>query len=82
MCDVHLIEEINEERSALKAIRCSSCKRTIMKGARYQHVEGHLDDGSPGRWVYAAHEDCYTYDCYEVNEDGCFTWTGAERISV
>jgi len=82
MCDIHLVEKINEERTAASPIRCDSCGKKIKAGERYRHVEGHLDDGSPGRWAYMAHEDCYWADLGDVHEDGCFTWSGAKRISA
>jgi len=81
VCDVHLIEELNETREATSRIQCCSCRRWIKKGERLQHVEGRLDDGSSGRWTYTAHEDCYWADRDEVHEDGCFTWTGAKKMT-
>ena len=80
MCDVHLVEDVNESRVSLGAIACSSCEKPIVAGETYTHVEGHLDDGSPGMFVYDAHEDCFLADQDDVGEDGCFTWHGVKEF--
>lgn len=81
MCDVHLIDGVNETRRARERLRCCSCGKPIKRGDPYRHVEGRLDDYSPGVWSYKAHEDCYWADRDDVHEDGCFTWTGAKKMS-
>lgn len=48
-----------------------------MTGKPYRHIEGQLDDGSVGRWLYRAHDDCYQLSVSDSNdEDGCFTFGG------
>jgi len=39
MCDVHLIEEVNEERTATAPIRCVACRKKIKAGERHRRVE-------------------------------------------
>lgn len=82
MCNVHLVEEINETRKAAAPVRCVACRKKIKTGETYRYVEGPLDDGKPGRFAYTAHEDCYLADTDDVGEDGCFTWSGVERIEA
>lgn len=82
MCLVHLVPLTEETRVAKRPLFCVSCRGTIRAGEEYRHVEGRLDDGSHGRWRYLAHEDCYLMDYQDTREenDGCFVWTGAERM--
>lgn len=81
MCDVHLVDEVNELRAALMTLLCSECGWGIAAGENYRHVEGHLDDQTPGRLIYTAHDDCHLEAVYDVNDDGCFTWGGVELMS-
>ena len=51
MCDFHLVETLRALRPAAAGLRCGYCDTPIQGDAL--HVEGHLDDGSPGLYRFA-----------------------------
>lgn len=80
MCEVHLVADVDEERSASAELICGECSGAITAGERYRHVEGALDDGSAERYAYRAHEDCYQLAYLDVGPEGCFTYGGAAPV--
>lgn len=56
MCDVHLAETRRVLGPAGAGLRCCYCGDPIQGEAL--HVEGRLDDGSPGLYRFAYHPDC------------------------
>lgn len=77
MCAVHLLPEIDELRVAEKLFRCGECGRIVQRKTSYRHIEGVLDDDSNRRYLYKAHECCYTLAVFNVSDDGCFQYAGA-----
>jgi len=76
MCDVHLIETAREERTGAAGLRCSYCDDPIH--GDYVHVEGRLDDGSPGLYRFTYHPDCawdaeHDLDAIDAGA-GCFDY--------
>jgi hypothetical protein len=80
VCQVHLVPEIDELRVAAEPFKCGECRRKVKAGKPYRHIEGPLDDGSPERWVYKAHDDCYQLCVSDVGEDGCFHYGEAQPL--
>ena len=76
MCNIHLVETSRALRLAPPHLRCCFCDATIHGEALY--VEGHLDDGSPGLYRFAYHEDCawdMEHDDMAIDaHDGCFNY--------
>lgn len=76
MCDVHLVETFRAERTGAGGVRCSYCRAPI--DGDFVHVEGHLDDGTPGLYRFTYHPDC----AWDVEHDegeieagqGCFNY--------
>lgn len=76
MCDVHLVETHRALRPAAAGLRCCYCDTPIQGDSL--HVEGHLDDGSPGLYRFAYHPDC-AWDMEHDDEvidarGGCFDY--------
>lgn len=80
MCDVHLVPEVDELRKAEGPLVCGECALGIRRGELHRYIEGPLDDSSEERYRYVAHEDCYLLSVTDVNDDGCFTFGGVERL--
>lgn len=81
MCDTHLIPDVDELRQAVEAFVCPECEDRVQPGESYRHIEGTLDDGSPGRLLYRAHDDCYLLNVLDYDDnDGCFTYHGVEAL--
>ncbi len=76
MCDAHLIETSRALGSAPADLRCGYCDAPIHGEALY--VECLLDDGSPGLYRFAYHEDCawdMEHDDTAIDaHDGCFNY--------
>jgi hypothetical protein len=75
MCDVHLIEHSRKPRE-FSGMACSYCGEHIIgKGIL---VSGSLDDGTPGVYEFAYHDDCVfdmEFDQAEIaSNDGCFSY--------
>lgn len=81
MCAIHLIPEIDETRRASTATTCMTCNEPIVIGETIQVTEGPLDDGSGQRYRYVAHIECYHDVQYDVDDDGCFTYEGAQEVT-
>lgn len=76
MCNVHLVETARALRPAGAGLRCCYCETPIQGDA--VHVEGRLDDGSPGLYRFAYHPDC-AWDMEHDDDvidarDGCFDY--------
>jgi len=76
MCDVHLVETSRTTCPAPAGLRCSYCGEPLRGPCVL--VEGHLDDGSPGLYRFAYHEDCawdveHDDEAIDANE-GCFDY--------
>jgi hypothetical protein len=85
MCDVHLIKTLRETRHVKAGATCCYCGEKI--AGEGVVVEGHLDDGSPGLYRFAYHDDCawdMEHDLDEIDaHDGCFSYGMAvEMIQV
>jgi hypothetical protein len=80
MCEVHLVPEVEEVRVAETHFTCGECDEPVPAGKKYMHIEGPLDDGSSQRWLYRAHEECWSLSVSDVGEDGCFQYGRAEPI--
>lgn len=82
MCKVHLVPEVEEERGAVVDLLCMCCDETIPAGATYSYVEGQLDDGSERRFRFLAHHECFESMILDANNEGCFTYTAVEEITM
>ena len=81
MCDTHLVPDVDETRAAFTPFSCGECGEQIACGQPYRHIEGVLDDGKPGRFLYRAHDDCYQLTVYDYDDnDGCFMYGNIEEI--
>ncbi|WP_406625389.1 hypothetical protein [Acidovorax sp. SDU_ACID1] len=84
MCNVHLVEMSRLLRPAGPGLRCCYCE-TVIQGEAV-HVEGNLDDGSPGLYHFAYHPDCawdMEHDAEVIDaRDGCFDYGAPLSVSA
>lgn len=85
MCDVHLIEisrAIRKVDDAAGLDPCCYCSAPVQGEAVF--IEGHLDDGSPGRYRFIYHSDCIwdmEHDLDEIDRnEGCFSYGSAIEV--
>ena len=80
MCDVHLIETSRIEDYTHEGLRCSYCEDPI-EGSTVI-ISGHLDDGSPGVYVFTYHADCVYLMEHDLppEGEGCFSYGTAARV--
>jgi len=82
MCLAHLVPDVDELRTSGTIVRCGECLCDIPAGDLFRYIQGQLDDGSPGRWAYIAHDICYDLSTLDSEDsDGCFVYGGAHRVS-
>ena len=74
---------MDEIRAAVTSLSCGECGEQIVYGQPYRHIEGVLDDGKPGRFLYHAHDDCYQLTVYDHDDnDGCFVYGNIEETKT